>query len=438
MGTDTPISALSSKSKLLHTYFKQNFAQVTNPPIDSIREELVMSLVSFIGPRPNLLDLEGTSKEKRLEVDQPILTNEDLERIRGIGAVKDNDFSSVTIDITYPADKGEAGMGPALDCVCAEAEESVRAGEYNIIILSDRAAGPDRVPIPSLLATSAVHHHLIKQGLRTSVGLVVETGEAHEVHQFCTLAGYGAEAINPYLAFETLYAMMPGSAGGHDAKETSRSATSRPIGKAMLKVMAKMGISTYQSYCGAQIFDAVGLRSSFVKKYFTGTHTQVEGIGLREIARETVERHTAAFGNVPVLANALEVGGDYAYRVRGEAHMWRPGTVADLQHAVRGTDNKDAMSGKIPQKYRDFAKSINDQSEQLMTLRGMFRIRSAESMGRKPVPLEEVEPAARDRQALRDGRDELRLDQPRGAHHARHRDEPHRRQVEHRRRRRGG
>ncbi|MEQ1653120.1 MAG: glutamate synthase central domain-containing protein, partial [Hyphomicrobium sp.] len=392
MGTDTPISALSSKSKLLHTYFKQNFAQVTNPPIDSIREELVMSLVSFIGPRPNLLDLEGTSKEKRLEVDQPILSNEDLERIRGIGAVKDNNFASVTIDITYPADKGEAGMGPALDCVCAEAEEYVRTNEYNIIILSDRAAGPDRIPIPSLLATSAVHHHLIKQGLRTSVGLVVETGEAHEVHQFCTLAGYGAEAINPYLAFETLYTMLPDLPEG-TTKEDVKKRFIKAIGKAIMKVMAKMGISTYQSYCGAQIFDAIGLRTAFVSKYFTGTHTQVEGIGLREVARETVERHKAAFGDVPVLANALEVGGEYAFRVRGEAHMWRPGTVADLQHAVRGSENKDAMSGKIPQKYRDFAKSINDQSEQLMTLRGMFRLRSAESFGRKPISIDEVEPA---------------------------------------------
>ncbi|HET6390327.1 glutamate synthase large subunit [Hyphomicrobium sp.] len=393
MGTDTPISALSSKSKLLHTYFKQNFAQVTNPPIDSIREELVMSLVSFIGPRPNILDLQGTSKQKRLEVDQPILTNEDLERIRGIGAVKDNDFSSITIDITYPVEKGEGGMGAALDGICAEAEEYVRAKEYNIIILSDRRAGPDRIAIPSLLATSAVHHHLIKQGLRTSVGLVVETGEAHEINQFATLAGYGAEAINPYLAFETLYEMIPELPEG-TTPEMVKKRFIKAVGKAILKVMAKMGISTYQSYCGAQIFDAVGLRSSFVDRYFTGTRTQVEGVGLREIARETVERHKAAFGNVPVLANALEVGGEYAYRVRGEAHMWRPGTVADLQHAVRSADNKDAMSGRVPQKYRDFAKAINDQTEQLMTLRGMFRIRSAESFGRKPVPLEEVESAA--------------------------------------------
>ncbi len=384
MGTDTPISALSSKSKLLHTYFKQNFAQVTNPPIDSIREELVMSLVSFIGPRPNILDLEGTSKQKRLEVYQPILTNEDLERIRQIGEVKDNEFSSITLDITYAAEKGASGMAPALDCVCAEAEEAVRSKEYNIIILSDRAVGPDRIPIPSLLATSAVHHHLIKQGLRTSVGLVVETGEANEVHQFCTLAGYGAEAINPYLAFETLEQMLPDLDEDVTAEEIKKRYI-KAIGKAILKVMAKMGISTYQSYCGAQIFDAVGLRTSFVRKYFTGTHTQIEGIGLREVAQETVDRHAAAFGNVPVLDNALDVGGEYAYRVRGEAHVWRAGVVADLQHAVRGN---------LPEKYRSFAKQVNDQSEQLMTMRGMFRIRSADALGRKPVPIEEVEPAS--------------------------------------------
>ncbi|HXF54780.1 MAG TPA: glutamate synthase large subunit [Hyphomicrobiaceae bacterium] len=394
MGNDTPISALSNKPKLLHTYFKQNFAQVTNPPIDSIREELVMSLVSFIGPRPNLLDLEGTSKLKRLEVGQPILTNEDLERIRQIGAVPDNQFNSLTIDITYPAERGAAGMAAALDVVCAEAEEAVRSGDCNIIILSDRATGPDRIPIPSLLATSAVHHHLIRQGLRTSVGLVVETGEAHEVHQFATLAGYGAEAINPYLAFETLEQLLPQL----DEKLSLKEAIKRyikAIDKGLLKVMSKMGISTYQSYCGAQIFDAVGLRSSFVNRYFTGTHTQIEGVGLKQIARETVERHAQAFGDVPTLDGALDVGGEYAFRIRGEAHMWRPSVVADLQHAVRGTPTEEAMSGKLPQKYRDYARQINEQSEQLMTMRGLFRIKSAEEIGRKPVPLEEVEPATK-------------------------------------------
>jgi len=382
MGNDTPISALSNRSKLLHTYFKQNFAQVTNPPIDSIREELVMSLVTFIGPRPNLLDLEGTSKQKRLESAHPILTNENLERIRGIGNVADNQFRTATLDITYAADHGAAGMAPALDALCKKAEQAVRAGE-TIIVLSDRAVGPDRVPIPSLLATSAVHHHLIRCGLRTSVGLVVETGEACEVHQFATLAGYGAEAINPYLAFETIVDMLPSI----DEEITAEEAVKRYIkatDKGILKVMSKMGISTYQSYCGAQIFDAVGLRSDFIAKYFTGTHTQVEGIGLEEIARETVERHRLSFANVPVMRDALEIGGEYAFRIRGEAHVWRPDVVADLQHAVRG---------ELPEKYRSYARSINEQAEQLLTLRGMFRIKTAEEMGRKPVPLDEVEPA---------------------------------------------
>ena len=397
MGTDTPISVLSNKPKLLHTYFKQNFAQVTNPPIDPIREEIVMSLVSFIGPRPNILDLEGTSEVKRLEVPQPILSNEDLEKIRQIGDVKDNHFSSITIDVTYPVENGPAGMREALDVICAEAEEAVRSTDYNIIILSDRQTSAARVPIPSLLATSAVHHHLIKQGLRTVVGLVVETAEAHEVNQFATLAGYGAEAINPYLAFETIEELLPALDGGSNGLLTAYDAQKKyikAVGKGLLKVMSKMGISTYQSYCGAQIFDAVGLRSTFVNRYFTGTHTQVEGVGLRQIARETFERHAKAFANHPAVDDALDVGGEYAFRIRGEAHMWRPGTVADLQHAVRGTFNADALEGKVPQKYRDYATAVNQQAEQLMTLRGLFRIKSAEERGRTAVPIEEVESAA--------------------------------------------
>jgi glutamate synthase (NADPH/NADH) large chain len=245
MGTDTPISALSDRPKLLHTYFKQNFAQVTNPPIDPIREELVMSLVTFIGPRPNLLDLEGTSKQKRLEAAHPILTNENLERIRAIAEVADNQFRTVTLDITYPAEEGADGMSRALEKLCRKAEDAVRKGE-NIIVLSDRATGPQRIPIPSLLATSAVHHHLIRNGLRTSVGLVVETGEACEVNQFCTLAGYGAEAINPYLAFETIEALVPEL----DEDLTVEEAVKRYMkatDKGILKVMSKMGISTYHS-----------------------------------------------------------------------------------------------------------------------------------------------------------------------------------------------
>ncbi len=382
MGTDTPISALSSKSKNLSTYFKQLFAQVTNPPIDPIREEIVMSLVSFIGPRPNLLDLEGTSALKRLEVMQPILSNEGLEKIRRIGDIADNQFMTTTLDTTMSRERGFAGMEGALDAICDRAETSVQHG-YNIIILSDRLVGPERVAIPSLLATSAVHHHLIRKGLRTSVGLVVETGEAREVHQFCTLAGYGAEAINPWLAFETLGELREKMDEDIAQWELNRRYT-KALNKGILKVMSKMGISTYQSYCGAQIFDAVGLSSDFIAKYFTGTHTGVEGVGLAEIARETFMRHADAFGHSPVLAKALDVGGDYAYRIRGEKHSWTPDTVADLQHAVRGN---------IPEKYRAFASAINEQSEQLMTLRGMFRIKAAEETGRAPIPLDQVEPA---------------------------------------------
>ncbi len=382
MGTDTPVSALSNKPKLLHTYFKQNFAQVTNPPIDPIREELVMSLVSFIGPRPNILDLEGTSTQKRLEIHQPILTNERLERIRALDGALAVPFRTRTLDITYSADLGATGMEDALDHLSDQAEQAVRDG-FNIIVLSDRMVGPERIAISSLLATSAVHHHLIRKGLRTSVGLVVETGEAHEVHQYCTLAGYGAEAINPYLAFETIEAMLPEIDEPIDYEEAEKRYI-KAVSKGILKVMSKMGISTYQSYCGAQIFDAVGLRSSFVEKYFTGTHTQVEGVGLEEIARETAERHRLAFSDAPVFKNALDVGGDYAFRIRGEAHMWRPETVAKLQHAVRSN---------VPERFREFSSMVNDQSEQLMTLRGLFRIKDSGEIGHGTVPLEEVEPA---------------------------------------------
>src|SRR5208283_5338227 len=311
MGTDTPISALSSRSKLLYTYFKQNFAQVTNPPIDPIREELVMSLVSFIGPRPNLLDLEGTARHKRLEVRQPILTNEDLEKIRCIGQMEDA-FDTKTLDITYTVQRGAEGMRGALNRLCERAEAAVH-GRYNIIILSDRMVGPDRIPIPALLATAAVHHHLIRKGLRTSVGLVVETGEAREIHHFCCLAGYGAEAINPYLAFETLAAMKDELPQKLDAKEAIKRYI-KSIDKGILKVMSKMGISTYQSYCGAQIFDAVGLKSDFVAEYFTGTATRIEGVALAEIAEETVRRHRDAFGSAPIYREALDVGGEYQLR----------------------------------------------------------------------------------------------------------------------------
>ncbi|WP_419829368.1 glutamate synthase large subunit [Methylobacterium sp.] len=382
MGTDTPLSALSEKSKLLYTYFKQNFAQVTNPPIDPIREEAVMSLVSFIGPRPNLLDMEGASRRKRLEVRQPILTNGDLEKIRSIGHFEDR-FDTKTLDMTYPAEMGAQAMDGALDRLCDRAEAAVRGG-YNIIVLTDRAVGPDRVPIPALLATASVHNYLIRKGLRTSVGLVVESGEPREVHHFACLAGYGAEAINPYLAFETLLAMKDEFPPDLTDDEIIYRYI-KAIDKGLLKVMSKMGISTYQSYCGAQIFDAVGLNSTFVGRDFFGTATTIEGVGMAEVAEETVSRHRDAFGDAPIYRNALDVGGEYAYRLRGEAHTWTPDTIATLQHAVRLN---------VPERYREYAALVNRQENQLKTLRGLFRLRSATELGRQPVPLDSVESAS--------------------------------------------
>ena len=379
MGNDTPIAAMSDRPKLLYNYFRQNFAQVTNPPIDPLREWLVMSLLSLIGPRPNLLDLGVSDTHMRLEARQPILSNHDLEKIRQIGGVAGANFRAATLDVTYPAAQGVEGMRGALADLCRQAEDAIAAG-VNIAVLSDRALSADRIAVPALLATGAAHHHLVRKGLRTLVGLVVETGEAREIHHFCVLAGYGAEAINPYLAFETLSQMtadrmMPDGVGAEKAQATYIKA----LGKGILKVMSKMGISTYQSYCGAQIFDAVGLKQDFVDEYFAGTVSAIDGIGLDEVAEETVRRHRAAFGASPVLADALDTGGDYQFRLRGERHYWTPQSVAALQHAVRGG---------AEDRYRAYAAEINDQSERLMVPRGLFTFKDG-----TPVPLDEVEPA---------------------------------------------
>ncbi|HEY0959526.1 MAG TPA: glutamate synthase large subunit [Novosphingobium sp.] len=378
MGTDTPIAVLSSRSRLLYDYFKQNFAQVTNPPIDPIREELVMSLVSMIGPRPNLLGHDAGS-HKRLEVDQPILTNGDIAKIRSVEAALDGAFRTQTIDMTWDAATGAAGLEAAIKEMCWTATEAVLA-DKNILILSDRAQGPDRIPMPALLATAAVHHHLVRQGLRMQTGLVVETGEAREVHHFCVLAGYGAEAINPYVALETLEDIRVRKELPLTAYEVQKNYI-KAIGKGVLKVMSKMGISTYQSYCGAQIFDAVGLSTAFVDQYFTGTATTIEGAGLSQIAEEAVRRHVAAYGDNPIYKNMLDVGGMYQLRLRGEEHAWTSGNIANLQHAVRGN---------IPEKYKEFAQSINDQSERMLTIRGLMELKKAD----RPVPLDEVEPAS--------------------------------------------
>ena len=379
MGADSPLAVLSNKAKPLFNYFKQNFAQVTNPPIDPIREELVMSLVSLIGPRPNLLDLHSGGKHMRLEVSQPILTNKDLERIRNIEKTTEGAFRTKTIDICYPAEQGAAGMEDALTEVCEQSETAVQEG-FNILILSDRSVSAQRIPIPALLATSAVHHHLVRAGLRTESGLVVETGAAREVHQFAVLAGYGAEAINPYLAFETLVSMKDDLPDTLDEAEINKRYI-KAVGKGLLKVFSKMGISTYQSYCGAQIFDAVGLKTDFIEKYFTGTASLVEGAGIEEIAEEAVRWHRDAYSDNPIYAEALDVGGDYAFRIRGEDHMWTPDTISSLQHATRANDAKT---------YNEYSRLVNEQSANLRTLRGLFELKFAD----QAVPLEEVEAAS--------------------------------------------
>ncbi|CDH46410.1 Glutamate synthase, alpha subunit [Candidatus Contendobacter odensis Run_B_J11] len=379
MGRDTPPAVLSDRPKLLADYFKQTFAQVTNPPIDPIREALVMSLVSFIGPRPNLLDPGSAGSQKRLAIKRPILANVDLERIRRIEYHVDRAFRARTLSICYPVERGAAGMARALEDLCREAADTVRRSG-NIIILSDRGLDADHIAIPALLATAAVHHHLIRAGLRTEVGLVVETGEAKRVHDFCLLAGYGAEAINPYLAFDTLSASLlyaPQPLTEADAHEHYTKA----IAKGILKVMSKMGISTYQSYCGAQIFEAVGLSSEFIERYFTGTQGVIEGVGLTEIAAEAATRHRQAFGDAPLYRNALDAGGELAYRLRGERHAWTPETVALLQHAVRSGDYHQ---------FKAYSRLMDDQHDGLRNLRGLFDLRGTGL----PVPLDEVEPAS--------------------------------------------
>ncbi|NJM12806.1 MAG: glutamate synthase large subunit [Synechococcaceae cyanobacterium SM1_2_3] len=379
MGRDIPPAVLSDRPKLLADYFKQTFAQVTNPPIDPIREALVMSLVSFIGPRPNLLDPGSAGSQKRLAIKRPILANVDLERIRRIEYHVDRAFRTRTLSICYSVERGAAGMARALEDLCREAADTVRRGN-NILILSDRALDADHIAIPALLATAAVHHHLIRAGLRTEVGLVVETGEAKRVHDFCLLAGYGAEAINPYLAFDTLSASLPYAPQALTETEAHEHYT-KAIAKGILKVMSKMGISTYQSYCGAQIFEAVGLSSEFIERYFTGTQGVIEGVGLTEIAEEAVTRHHQAFGDAPLYRNALDAGGELAYRLRGERHAWTPETVALLQHAVR--------SGDYAQ-FKAYSRAMDDQQDGLRNLRGLFELRGVG----QPIPLNEVEPAS--------------------------------------------
>lgn len=372
MGNDAALPVLSNKPKQLYNYFKQLFAQVTNPPIDPIREELVMSLVTFIGPKPNLLAINETNPPLRLEASQPVLMLEELAQLINIETYTKGQYQSSVLDITYDAGLGHTGMANAIKALYQQAEKAVYDG-INVLILSDRAVSKQRVAIPALLACSAVHEHLVKTGLRTSTGLVVDTGSAREVHHFALLAGYGAEAVCPWLTFETISHLS------NDANKAHKNFV-KAIGKGLYKVMSKMGISTYQSYCGAQIFEAIGLNSAFVNEYFTGTVTQIEGIGIEQVAEEAMRVHHLAFGNDPVLANALDAGGEYAFRVRGEEHLWTPESVSKLQNATR--------TGQY-ETYKEYAKLINDQTRRHMTLRGLFEIKPAG----KAIPLDQVESA---------------------------------------------
>ena len=379
MGNDSPLAVMSNKLKPLYNYFKQLFAQVTNPPIDPIREAMVMSLVSFIGPKPNLLDTNNVNPPMRLEVAQPVLGFDDMARLRNISAHTGGKFKSYELDICYPLAWGKEGVEACLASLCAEAVDAVKSG-HNILIVSDRAICADQVAIPALLATSTVHQHLVSKGLRASTGLIVETGSARETHHFALLAGYGAEAVHPYLAMETLAEMAHGLPGDLSADKAIYNYT-KAVGKGLMKVMSKMGISTYMSYCGAQIFEAIGLNKSLVDKYFKGTASNVEGIGVFEVAEEALRLHALAFGNDPVLVDKLDAGGEYAFRVRGEDHMWTPDAIAKLQHSTRSNNFSS---------YKEYAQIINDQSRRHLTLRGLFEFKLDPT---KAIALDEVEPA---------------------------------------------
>src|SRR6188768_1077945 len=320
-----------------------------------------MSLVSFIGPKPNLLDINQVNPPMRLEVSQPILDFADMQKLREIEKHTHGKFRSYTIDITYPLAWGHEGVEAKLASLNAEAVDAIRSG-HNILIISDRAVSADKIAIPALLALSSIHQHLIREGLRTTAGLVVETGSAREVHHFGVLAGYGAEAVHPYLAMETLASIHHDLPGDLSAEKAIYNYV-KAIGKGLSKIMSKMGVSTYMSYCGAQLFEAIGLNSDTVGKYFTGTASRVEGIGVFEIAEETLRMHAAAFSDDPVLAGMLDAGGEYAWRTRGEEHMWTPDAIAKLQHGVRANRFET---------YQEYAKLINDQSKRHMTLRGLF------------------------------------------------------------------
>ncbi|MCS7034340.1 MAG: glutamate synthase-related protein, partial [Phycisphaerae bacterium] len=430
MGTDTPLACLSEKPQLLYNYFKQLFAQVTNPPLDAIREELVTSLYTYLGREQNLLE-ETPDHCHLVKLKSPILSNTDLEKLRRINV---GELRSVTLPMLFPVEEGESGLEAALERLLEQAAEAVADGA-TILILSDRGVSADAAPIPALLATAGVHHHLIRQGTRTMCGLVIETGEAREPHHFCCLIGYGAGAVNPYLAFDTIddlhsSGMLPEGL----TVETARKNYIKAVNKAILKVASKMGISTVQSYRGAQIFEAIGIGKGVIDRYFTNTASRINGIGLDLIARESLIRHRRAFPPIDVNVEVLETGGQYQWRRDGEYHMYNPDVIARLQHAVRiqpapqplpagdnpaGGSRPDGQAPVDPTEgnrqaskapasapvssatafrdgpgykvFKEYSRLLDEQARQRCTLRGLLEFRTD---GTAPIDLREVEPAS--------------------------------------------
>jgi glutamate synthase (NADPH) large chain len=383
MGDDTPAAVLSNQPRPLYGYFKQLFAQVTNPPIDPIREEIVMSLTQYVGAARNILE-PGPEHCHMLELDQPILSNEELEQLRQADVPG---FRGTTLKTIFPVKPGPSSLEQRLEELFKEAEKAVDAG-FTVLVLSDRGVDADYAPIPALLAVSAIHHHLIRCGKRTQCSLIVESGEPREVHHSALLVGYGATAINPYLAFDSIQDLvdsgilpqLDGNAAAdeeHDAVYHYTKKYKKAIGKGLLKVFSKMGISTLQSYCSAQIFEAIGLSSALVKKYFTGTPTRIEGVGLAEIARESLTRHRVAFAPLVDTNRDLDRGGFYHWRREGEFHLMNPEVIALLQHSVRANDRST---------FRRYTKLIDDQARNLCTLRGLFKFKQA-----TPIPLDQVQ-----------------------------------------------
>ena len=375
MGNDLPLAVLSDRQPVLYSYFKQLFAQVTNPPIDSIREAVVMSVEASVGSERNLL-AETPEHARQLVIANPILRDEELERLRQI----DSDvFRAQTIDTTWPVADGPAGLELAVDRICAEADEAL-AGGVNIIVLSDRGVGPESAPIPSLLAVSALHHHLVRAGTRLQAGLIVESGEPRSVQSVAVLVGYGAAAVNPYLMLETLSELVDlGRLPPGMTKDDAQRRATKGIAKGLLKTISKMGISTIPSYCGAQVFEAIGLSRELVDRHFTGTASRIGGIGIEALARDTLARHARAYPGTQ--DGLLPVTGLYSWRREGEHHQWNPETIALLQHAVRHGGYET---------YEEYAQLVNDDSTRRSTLRGLMRFREPEDGG---VPIEEVEPA---------------------------------------------